>query len=168
MNLLKSLILIMTIIVINACAPANYLRTDRATAGDITGTYTLLLHGGRYIEDLENVAILDREGDPYIFRIYAPEYDFTVRKGLPAREALEEAEKHVRSHRSVHRTLLKSITDKDGNILGYELRPLYFYLEFGTSDILSVYHRISDGDVISSILLNYDIDRKDRLFFKGN
>lgn len=155
------LLLVFILLAANACVNVSYLRTDRADPSEIAGTYTLLLYGGRYIDDLENVAILDKEGDRYSFEIYAPEYDYTVKKQVPAREAFAEAEKHVGSHSSFFRSALRAILDPESNVIGYELRPLYHIVEFGQHDILYINYSVKDDTVITKIRLRYDLEKAD-------
>jgi hypothetical protein len=160
-SITAALMVILILLAVTACVNINYLRTERADPAEITGTYTLLLYGGRYFDDLENVAILDKEGDRYSFEIYAPEYDYTVRKQVPAGEALAEAEKHVGSHSSFFRSKLRALLDPEGNIIGYELRPLYHVQAFGDPDILYINYSVKDNTVITKIRLRYDLEKAD-------
>ncbi|MBI4847007.1 MAG: hypothetical protein HY808_00310 [Nitrospirae bacterium] len=150
-NVLTTIIFISCVSVLYSCAAGKYLGTGPATTEEIRGTYTLLLHGGRYSDDVENVAVLDKEGDRYTFEIYAPEYDYTVKKGLPAKEALEEAERFVRFNSAFMRSRLSRIVDNEGNPIGYELRPLYHLFEFGQSDVLYIYYQMQDNRVLTII-----------------
>lgn len=136
-----------------SCAPGLYLRTEAARDSDLTGTYSLILYGGRYSDDVENVAIFDREGDSYVFEIYAPDFDYRTLRNVPAREAFEEAEKFVGFHHSFRYSRLSRILDPAGNTIGYELRPLYTPTDFGYADILDVYYSLRDGKVSVSISL---------------
>lgn len=160
-SITAALLLILILLTVTACVNINYLRTERADPAQIAGTYTLLLYGGRYFDDLENVAILDKEGDRYSFEMYAPEYDYSVKKQVPAGEALAEAEKHVGSHSSFFRLKLRAILDPEGNIIGYELRPLYHLPEFGEHDILYIDYSVKDDTVITKIRLRYDLEKAD-------
>ncbi|MBI5098682.1 MAG: hypothetical protein HZB30_05530 [Nitrospirae bacterium] len=171
MNTIKSLtaalMLILIFIVTYSCVSVSYMKTDRAGPSEITGTYTLLLYGGRYSEDVENVAILDKEGDRYSFEIFAPGYDYTVKKEVQGKEALEEAKKHVGSHRFFFRSRLSRILDTEGNVIGYELRPLYHLTEFGISDILYIDYTMKDNKVITKIRLKYELENREPFLFRG-
>jgi hypothetical protein len=138
-------------------AVAKFLKTEEAKSDEVTGTYTLILYGGRYINDLETVAFLDKEGDQYEFEPYAPEFDYKVKKGLPAEEALREAKKFVSFHNAFWRSQLSRILDEKGNVIGYELRPLYYPFVYGRDDLLEIYYRIKDSKVIIEIRLVPDI-----------
>jgi len=151
-----------------SCAPGRYLRTEGVTPAEITGTYSLILYGGRHSNDIETVAILDREGDRYTFEVYASEYDYKIKKGIPAREALDEAQKFVRFHRNFWRSQLSRILDPAGNAMGYEVRPLYYPFNYRYTDVLYVDYRIKDDKVIVYIRLKPQVERMffddDRLF----
>jgi hypothetical protein len=144
---------------LGACAPSAYLKTSGVTPDEITGTYTLILYGGRYAADIENLAILDREDDPYAFEPYAPAFDFKVIKGMPAGDALERAERFVRSHHSSIRSRLSRVLDDTGTTIGYEVRPLYAPLDFGYGDVLDVRYRIEGNKVIVTITLIPEVKR---------
>jgi hypothetical protein len=171
MNTIKpltaALMLILIFIFTYSCVNVNYMKTDRAEPSEITGTYTLLLYGGRYSEDVENVAIFDKEGDKYSFEIFAPGYDYTVKKGVQGKEALAEAVKHVGSHRSFFQSRLSRILDTEGNVIGYELRPIYHLTEFGMSDILYINYTIKDNKVITKIRLKYELENREPFLFRG-
>jgi len=170
MNILKTIkaamIVILFALIFQSCATGKHLRTEQAADSEITGNYTLMLHGGRYSEDLENVAIFDKEGDPYTFEIAAREDNYTVQKGVPAKEALDVAKKFVSFHRSVRGTKLNRLVDKEGNIIGYELRPLYYQLEFGYSDILYTDYSVKDNKIIVHIWLRYELEREEPFLFR--
>jgi hypothetical protein len=82
------------------------LRTEGAKDADIRGSFALILYGSRHLNDIETIAILDMEGDRYGFEPYAPEFDYKIKRGIPAKEALEEAERFVSWHSSFYRTQL--------------------------------------------------------------
>lgn len=124
------------------------LKTEEAKSTDIIGTFTLILYGGNYSDDLETIAILDYEGDQYNFEPYAPEFDYRIKKGVPGKEALEEAKKFVSFHNSFWRSQLSRIVDNKGDTIGYELRPLYLPFTFGVSDVLEVNYWLKEGNKV--------------------
>lgn len=142
--------------------------TAPADTREVEGTYTLILYGGRYSADLENVAVLDKEGDAYTFNVYAPEFDYRVKRHVPAKEALEEAEAFVRFHYSFWKAQLKQIVDTSGIPIGYEVRPLYSPMDFGYPDVLEVDYILKDKTVTVRISLKRELRRQlfddERLF----
>ncbi len=145
--------------VLNSCAPALYLKTSDAQSAEVTGTYTLILYGARYSSDIENVAILAREGTGYSFEVYAPDFDYRVKKNVPAEEALAEAEKFVGFHYAFRRARLSRIIDRDGSSIGYEVRPLYSPLDFGYADVLDIVYVLQDRKVSARIRLIRELER---------
>ncbi|HSB51456.1 MAG TPA: hypothetical protein VLD40_02245 [Dissulfurispiraceae bacterium] len=143
-----------------SCVMAPVLRTQTANPAEVTGTFTVLLYGARYSDDIETVAILDREGDPYTFVIQAPEYDYKVIKRMNADEALSRATEFVSFHPSFRNAYLSRILDPAGGPIGFEVRPLYLPMEFGNSNVLDVQYRISDGTVTVWIELTPEVRRK--------
>jgi len=114
------------------------LRTEEAKPDEIKGTFTLILYGGSFLDDLETIALLDSEGDQYILEPFVPDFDYRMKKGIPAQEAFKEAETFVNFHPSFWRSQLSRILDKEGKTIGYEVRPLYRSFTFGISDVLDV------------------------------
>jgi hypothetical protein len=160
------IILIVLAAVILSCAPGRYLRTEPAGTSGIGGNYSLMLHGGRFSEDIENVAIFDKEGDQYTFEIFTREYNYTLEKNVPAKEALDKAQKFVSRHRSFMRSRLSSILDPSGNVIGYELRPLYQMFEFGGPNALSVYYEIKDSTVVVHIWPSQELEHNEPFLFR--
>jgi hypothetical protein len=133
-------------LVLAACAGAKHLRTEVVTdAGEVAGSYDLILYGARHIDDIETVAVLDVEGDGYEFVPFAPEYDYRVEKGLSAREALDMADVFVSFHMYFRKFQLQRIIDEGGAIIGYELRALYMPLVYGITDVVEVNYRLMAG-----------------------
>lgn len=158
--------------VLAGCASAQYLKTSEVSSSGLSGTYTLILHGARYAGDVQNVAILDKEGDPYIFAIYAPAFYYKTRRGVPAAQAVKDAEKFVRVHFAVQNSQWKKILGPDGSEIGYEVRPLYEPLETGYPDILEITYTITEKEVVARISFRPEIERgilreeEDRSIFK--
>jgi hypothetical protein len=124
------------------------LKTEEAKPGEVKGIFTLILFGHRYSDDVETIAILDLEGDKYTFQVYKPEYDYKIKKKVPAKKALAEAEKFVSFHYLFHRSQLSKILDTNGKTIGYELRPLYLPYYYGVSDILDVNYWPEENNII--------------------
>ena len=154
-------IFVMLVTILTACVPRTQLLTTGAQPADVTGTYTLLLYGCHYADDVKNVAILIDEGNKSPFEIYDINTSYTVKKGVPAKQALSEADSFVRcsSHR-VLQTELRRIPDANSNILGYEMRPLYFPLDFGKTDIFLISYSLKDGTIRAYIRLLPDVEKK--------
>jgi hypothetical protein len=124
----------------NALSIAKPLNTVSADPTEVKGTFTVILFGGAYHDDLETVAFLDIAGDQYTLEPFAPDFDFVIKKGLSAEEALTVAGKFVSFHPSFWKTQLTEIISPGGDIVGFELRPLYLPFVYGKSDVLDIYY----------------------------
>jgi len=147
------MMLIFCAVTFNFTAPASFaferrLTTEKAKIDDVSGTFTLILYGGRFADDLETIAILDFEGDQYTFEPYAPEFDYRIKKGVQAKKAIEEVEKFVSFHNAFWRSQLSRIIDNKGNTIGYELRPLYLPVTYGISDLLEVHYWLEEDNKV--------------------
>jgi hypothetical protein len=156
------LIPIFLAIFVSSCTSVHFTSLKRTIIKDektITGSFTLILYGSRHSEDIETIAFLDSEGDEYIFEPYAPEYDFTMKVHVTGEKALKEAQSFVNWHNSFRHAQWSSITDKQGRILGYELRPLYSPLTFGISDVLNINYSLKGNKVVIYIRLKPSVER---------
>ena len=152
-------LILLPALVLQACALGKQLATTSADPADLKGTYTLLLYGCHYPEDIKNLAILVDEGSKYPVEIYDLPTSYQVKKGVPGPQALKEADAFVRcSVRRVSETQLRRITDDVGGTIGYEVRPLYFWLEFGTPDVLLVSYSLQNGTVRTYVRLDPEVE----------
>ena len=129
------------------------LKTETAGAGEVRGTFTLILYSGSHSGSIETIAFLDKEDDLYTLEPFAPEFAYRIVKGVPAREALERAEGFIRLNSSFIGSRLSTIMDDRDCVVGFELRPLYQPLTYGISDVLNVQYRMKDRRVIVSVSL---------------
>lgn len=135
------------------------VRRIPASPDELKGTFTLILYGGNHINDLETIAILDIEGDNFYFEPYAPAFLYKIRKGLSSEKALEDSINFISWHNSFYKYELSKIPRSDGVILGYEVRPLYYPISFGTSDVLDVDYFIEGNKIKTIIKLIPSVER---------
>jgi len=147
-------------IIIKSFSRGKSLRTVPAQSTALTGMYTLILYGGKHSNDLETVVILGKENSRYTFEPFASEFKYTTKKGVPAKEAIAEAEKFVSWHNSFQQSEIRGIIDDKGNTLGYELRPLYLPITFGAEDVADVNYKMEADRIIVYVSLNPSIEKK--------
>ena len=141
-------------------ASGRDLATRAASPSDITGTYTLLLYGCHYPEDIKDLAILVDANSRYTVEIYDLPTSYKTKKDVAGPEALRESEKFVRcSFRRVTGTRIRRIVDEQGGTVGFEVRPLFFPLEFGQQDVMLVNYEVRDGSVRAYVRLDDDVKR---------
>lgn len=148
-------------LLLTACMTGTRLNTSSADPATISGTYTLLLHGCKYGDEIDNVAILADEQGRYPVEIYAVPGSYTVKKGIPAKEALAQAMSFVAcSTHSVWKTQVERIVGDNNGTVGYEVRPLYFPLEFGNTDPIQISYFLRTEGVRVYIRIDDTVERE--------
>jgi len=135
------------------------LKTELANSEQVQGNFTLILYSGPWPERIANVAFLDREDDRLTFDLYAPDFDYKILKGIPAKEAIARAEAFVSTHSSFHHSQLACIRDEYERVVGFEMRPLYYPITYGTSDVLFIDYSLRDNKIIIHIRINPDVEQ---------
>jgi hypothetical protein len=137
------------------------LRTEWVNASDVTGTFTLILYGGNYFNDVHTIAFLDSEGDQYTFEPYAPEFEYRLVKGLSAKEALDKAQNFVSTIDNCFlRSQLSRVFDQNGKTIGYEVRPFYNPICYGLTDVLDVSYWNKNGKIVIRIRLYPAVEKQ--------
>ena len=140
------------VFLLSSCSE-RYLREEAAARDEVKGAYTLILYGGHSSTDIKTFAILVKESGRYNFDIYAPDFDYTVIKGVDAGEAVKRAEHFVSFHHAFWKDQWRKILDANGEVVAFEVRPLYHSINFGVSDLLDVYYKKAGDKIIVYIRL---------------
>lgn len=126
----------------------------------IPGSYRVILYGARHGQDLETVAVLDREEDGIIFEPYAREYDYRVTDHLNEKDSLEEALRFISWYPSFLSGRVSALRDAQGRVLGYEVRPIYMRIStYGYSDVLNVHYELLEEKVLFYVRLRSEVER---------
>jgi hypothetical protein len=153
-------ILVISLLLVS-CATGIQLRTITADPTEVKGTYTLLLYGCHYPAQIQDVAILVDETSRHPVEIFDLATSYTVKKGVPAGQALVEADRFVRcSANRIWRTELRKILDEAGGTIGYEIRPLYLPLQFAPAGVIEVSYALHKDTVRAYIRLNPDVEKQ--------
>lgn len=142
-----------------SCAPGVRLNTT-AQGSEIKGNYTVIFYGCNFLNDLETVAFLVKEGGEYSFEPYAPDFKYRMNKGLSSEEAISTALKFVNCNTSSGRVKVSSILAPDGKTIGYEVRPLYLPFTYGVDDVLDVDYWLKDNRVVITVRLLRSIEMR--------
>lgn len=132
----------------NSFAMGPSLKTLPSSESELTGGYSLILYGGRYMGDVETVAILVKDDSPYAFEPFAPDYEYKIRRGLSAERAIQDAREFVSMHPAFVRTIMSAVADPKGTVIAYEMRPLYMPVTYGISDVIDVDYVLKDNKVV--------------------
>jgi len=114
---------------ISGCMLGTQLNAETADPKTITGTYDLLLYGCRYPDDIEHAAFLIAPDKAGMVEFYVPATSYKVKRGLPADQALAEANAHVyvasaRWRRSVFSGSRTAAAERSGSRSFPAIRPL--------------------------------------------
>jgi hypothetical protein len=129
------------------------LVTDVAEYSEITGMYSLILYGAGHGNDMETIAILDKEDDLYTIEPYAPADRYSIKKNLSSKEALDEAESFISWHPLFQSYQLRKVINQRGTAIAYELRPLYRPETFGVDDVIETNYTLKNKKVTVSVAL---------------
>jgi hypothetical protein len=154
-------VLVFLAAILSGCALGTQLKTETADPKTIQGTYDLFTYGCRYPDDLEHAAFLIAPEKSNMVELYVPATSYKVKRGLPAEQALAEANAHVRCGvRTVQEIRTHRIPDGAGGTLGYEILPRFVPTDEGGMDPLLVSYSLKAGKVIVYIRLFPDVERK--------
>ena len=142
-------------VLLAACMGGRVLETHIVDdIAGITGTYLVILYGGRGAGDLSTVAILDREGDGYEITPHDPAFMFGTTEPREAQQAVEAAFAFVERYEVYRheRTRVARIQAPDGGIVGYEIRPYYQPFILGRTDPVTVSYVLGEGGKIRAAI----------------
>ena len=146
---------------ISGCMLGTQLNAETADPKTITGTYDLLVYGCRYPDDIEHAAFLIAPDKAGMVELYVPATSYKVKRGLPADQALAEANAHVRCGvRTVEAIRVLRIPDGSGGTLGFEVLPRYPATDIGGMDPLNVSYALKDGKITVYIKLFPGVERE--------
>lgn len=145
-----------------ACAAGIHLLPKSADPSEIKGTYTLILYGCRYADDLENIVVLVDAKSKFQFEVYALENMYKVKKEVSGPEAIREATAFLNcGMHTVWQTVLRKISDADGRTIAYELKPLYRPWEFKNPEVLLSSYTLHEGKVTAYFTLDPSVKMDD-------
>jgi hypothetical protein len=147
--------------ILTSCALGTQLKTETADPKTIQGTYDLFTYGCRYPHDLERAAFLIAPEKSNMVDLFVPDTSYKIKRGIPADQALTEANAHVRCGvRTVQEIRVHRIQDGAGGTLGYEILPRFVPTDEGGMDPLLVSYSLKEGKIIIYIRLYPDVERK--------
>jgi hypothetical protein len=154
---------------LSGCTLGTQLQSVTADPRTIAGTYDLYTYGCRYPHDVEHAAFLITPDKAGMVELYVPATSYKIKQGLPADQAIAEANMHIRCGvHTVEETRVHRIPDGSGGTLGYEFLPRYPYTDEGGKDPLNVTYALKDGKVVIYIHLFPDVERRLNLQFPAS
>jgi hypothetical protein len=160
-QILDIAVALIALFTIHGCSLGTQLQTETADPKGIEGTYDLYTYGCRYPDDIEHAAFLIAPDKAGLVEFYVPATSYKVKRGIPADQALAEADTHVRCGvRTVAAVRVHRIPDGSGGTLGFEILPRYPTTNVGGMDPLIVSYALKNGEITIYIKLSPDTERK--------
>jgi hypothetical protein len=145
---MKYFILLMLSLTLVSCAtPLQTMSVQRVS--DDEGRFNLIYLVGVKSNDVRNAVVLDRLGDEYEFVPEVRDFDYEILQDISIQEALLESDVFFRSFPFITGADLHGIADKDGNIIGYELKPFYNVKYYGVENVLNIDYTVKSDNLIA-------------------
>jgi hypothetical protein len=157
-------LLLLSFIVTGCAMYKGSLKTQEIGAMEPSGTYTVMRYGNSSYEEYDSFALIVPESGKYTFEIYKPSFDYRSSTGLTANQALDMAKTFVGRHPEFARSQISGIISPGGEVIGYEVRPLYKQTRFGMEDLITVSYLLKENNVIE---VRIDLDEKVKNVLRG-
>jgi hypothetical protein len=141
------------------------LQTQTAGAIDAAGTYSVIKYARNYGDVYSTVAFIVPERGKYTFRIFKPDFEYKIVKGVSGAQAVEMAQTFVKGNPYIKEVQLNGIIGPAGDVTGYEVRPIYRSILFGREDILVIGYFLNEGNEIQ---VHIDVDEVVKQREKGD
>ncbi len=131
-------------------AAAKGVSTALANPSELQGTYSVITYGCTAADDPATVAILQKEDTPYTFNFVAPVSQYNIISGLRADDALRQAEDFVQCGPSARQTELTKIYGPEGTVIGYEVKPVFTPLRYGSEGV-DTHYKVEGNKVLAYV-----------------
>jgi hypothetical protein len=148
-----------------ATASAADLKTEPAKPSEVQGTFTVMLYGCNGESDVNDIVLLQKEGENKPFGIDPPAFDYAyygVERGIEGKEALRKAQQFLACSAEPDHIQLSRIVDSEGTILGFELKPQYRAAKYGAADSYFTRYTEDDDAITVQMIPNLDIGNKEK------
>jgi hypothetical protein len=147
-------------LILTSCAGGKNLRTTPSTAESISGIFDVTFYSNQDYDGLKQIVILDLVDDAYEIVLYEPKYYMQTVKHAKGDDAEKSAVEFLKDHPNYINYKINKILDKEGNAIGFEIRPLYAPATYGITDVMQNYYTLEDdGKVRATITLKGQIRR---------
>lgn len=139
------------------------LNLNPCSDSDIKGNFNLIIYSNSFINDPETFIILEKIGSKIM--PYAPGFKYRTIENLTEKEALRIANEILKDPSFVSSIKCSAIYD-EGNIRGYELKPIYFPWIFGIMEPVETVYKKQGDAIVIFIKLDPRVERQ--LYFGEN
>ncbi len=161
---LTKILIFLTLVVLPLTLQAE-VSVEQCDEIDIKGTFNLIIYSNSFINDPETFIFLDRVDDKIKILPYAPAFKYRAIENLNEKEAMKIVNEILRDSSFISSIKCSTLYDKE-NIIGYELKPLYFPWIFGILEPVETVYKKEEGFILIYIRLNPMVERQ--LNFEGD
>jgi len=148
-SIIRSAVLLFIVLFCAACSfNRTSLHEELAEKSGLSGTFTVILYGAHYYNDIATVAFLVPDGAKYALEIYSPDYNYRTLRGLTAPEAIRAGEKFISWHPEYLRSQFSRVLDGSGKVVAYEIRPIYNQITFGVGDVMDIDYFLQGNNMV--------------------
>ncbi len=163
MNLLRKFLMSSIIIFgVSACGGGLSTKAVPEIAMDIS-LFTVILYGMETPYDVETIAILDRADDSFQIIPDGSKHNYRIHADLEAEKALAKVQEFFQRSVILSRIEKREISGPEGQILGYEIRPLFMPSQVG-SDRLHTSYYLKEDNIVRSYVTWMEFQKP----FEGN
>ena len=149
-----------------ACSLGASLRSRPAREIAPSETYSVIFYGNRYVGDLETVVFLKPVSSQFNVKPKSSVY-YSIVNGISAPVAMKKAEAFFKSNPNYTGISKNRISvASTGQLIGYEIRPLYQPFVYGMPDVLTTCYTLKGKTVSMYVEINPFL--KNRRFSGGN
>ncbi|GAB6183839.1 hypothetical protein [Thermodesulfovibrio hydrogeniphilus] len=120
---------------------------EECNLNQISGKFNLIIYSNSFINDPETFIVLDVSDDKISFKPYAPDFKYSVQPNLNDKEALKIV-KDILTSANISTLKCTVLRDSSKNIVGYEIKPLYFLWVWGVLKPVDTRYK-EEGDIIT-------------------
>ena len=137
---------------ITSCAGGKHLRTEPYDAESISGLFDVTFYYNQDYDGLKQIVILDVADDGYEIVLYEPEYFMRTVKHAKGDDAEKSMVEFLQDHPNYINYKIMKIVDKEGNTIGFEIRPLYAPEMYGISDVMDTFYTMADDGTVRALI----------------
>ncbi len=140
------------------------LMTQSIGAIEPSGTYTAIRYGSSSYDDYDAFALIVPDSGSYTFEIYKPDFEVRSSSRLSAKQALDLAGTFLGRHPEFARTRISGIVNAGGEVIGYEVRPLFKLTRFGQEDLITINYLLKENNMVE---VRVNLDEKVKNILRG-
>lgn len=127
---------------------------------EINGKFNVILYSNSFINDPETFIVFEKIDSNFKIVPYAPKFKYRIFENLSSEAALNISKEVLLNPTAVSSIKCSIIKSYSGDILGYELKPIYLPWIFGILEPLETIYKKDGNEIKIFIRLNPRVERQ--------